>query len=249
MATSLPSWLLPAVGVGVAALVLVAVVGGPSEDERPRARKAEARRVKSAVLEDKARAKADRAYEAMGRRFDRAEAAAAKKGTKTATAKVAVVERKIDRLDEIKARIDSGQATPSELRELMKSGTLRIANPDGSWFGEPTVSGDTALAKARAMSSQFLGTDREVVELDASERKPLPKYAMVLGKLSTISYEPAAGTTRGDTIWDHNAGDRGPFEPAAMKKMLLVADPETRHIHLVQNHAATVFDPGAGIIG
>lgn len=249
MATSLPSWLLPAAGLGVGLLVLAAVVGGPSADERPRAagEKAATKRVKSAALADKTRAKADHAYAAMGRRIDRAEATLATKGTKTASAKVAVVERKVDRIEEIQARIDSGSYTPSELKEWMASGVLKIRNPEGGLFGAVDDSGN-ALERAKKMSEQFHGTDSEVMELSPAERH-ISQYVVSLGPMPDLDYEPRVNSDRNGWIWTHQSGDRGDLVPKAKGKPVLAVDPVTKRPVLVMYRTGMKFDENRGLVG
>ena len=102
---------------------------------------------------------------------------------------------------------------------------------------DPTkAAGGRDLAAARRLAKEFHGTTRgQVVELSASERKPLGRYAVVVGKLDEMVYEPEAGSKRASSRWRHESGDRGPFAARSKEKPLLVVSPGSRRPQIVMD--------------
>ncbi len=180
------------------------------------------KRYRQEVLADKrqqaAEARADRAIERAQAKVERARATGT--GTKTATAKVEAAEKKVEHLEDIASRIEAGNYSPSELRELMKGGILHFKNP-----GTP-ASFDAACSMANAEAKQC-----GVAVLTAAEQKKygLPRYAVAVGPLEQISYE------RGGTIFDHKAGDVGGLRKST-RKSYVVADPRNGKVSIVGGH-------------
>lgn len=94
------------------------------------------------------------------------------------------------------------------------------------------------LKKARALSRQFHGDDTEVLELTPAERKPLPRYVVLAGKLVDFTYQAdSTSPKRKGLPWRHVSGDRGPLQPKANQTPLLVVDPETKRAAIVHGRS------------
>lgn len=93
------------------------------------------------------------------------------------------------------------------------------------------------LEAARRLSRLFHGTPTEVVELSPAERRPLPRYAMLLGRLHELTYMPDATSKRGGYRWQHKSGDRGPGKPRSRRSPLVVIDPATKRPALVMDRS------------
>lgn len=93
-----------------------------------------------------------------------------------------------------------------------------------------------ALSSARRLSKAFHGRT-EVVELSAKERKPLPKYMVVLGDLETLTYAPDKRSKKGNYVWEHKSGDRGFLKRRSKNKPLVVIDPKNRKPAILLNRS------------
>lgn len=107
-----------------------------------------------------------------------------------------------------------------------------------------------SLERARRQARAFHGTDDgTVVELGPQERRGGSRYRVLLGALDGLRYIPPAHSERGGVVWEHDAGDRGPTQPRARRRPLLVADPATGEIQIVKHRSPMRFSPRRGIVG
>lgn len=93
------------------------------------------------------------------------------------------------------------------------------------------------LRAARRMAAQFHGDAGQVVELSPGERKPLPRYVTVVGRMADLTYLPERGSKRADSAWRHRAGDRGMLEAKSGNKPLVVANPVTGRPAIVMDRS------------
>jgi hypothetical protein len=169
----------------------------------------------------------------------RADGKSAKKRPISKVAKKAarIAEKQGD--DDLAVRLERGEIRGDQLASLMKSGTLRRSNPDGS---------TRLVAKAFEESEEFHGNRREVVELDERDRYISP-IGVVMGKIVAITYSAPNDSERAGAPWEHLSGDRGVWEPKAAEKPLLVADAKNGHPHIIQYRSPMKFSPTQGLVG
>lgn len=103
------------------------------------------------------------------------------------------------------------------------------------------------LEQAYELSERFHGQDTEVVELSEQERR-LPRFAVALGKVPDLAYEPRNGSKRGNATYEHKSGDFGNGK-SSHKKPTLVVDPCTGKPHLITGESPMRMDPDAGLRG
>jgi len=224
-----PSTLQIPTGALLAGGIVVAIVGitllAPSQSEEARLA-APSRRREAAIQKreqrvvaiqehkqqrfagdvEKARTKVEKALDATEKK--RSEVAAI--GTAMSERKTRALDKKIDRINDLADKIESGQLSASELRELMASGTLRLKNPEPSTYDQ-----------ACAMSNRLPGHDCAVGELSTTEQTKygLPRYVVAIGPLESISYR------RGSEVYEHEAGDETGIGQHGHGNSYLVADP------------------------
>jgi anti-sigma28 factor (negative regulator of flagellin synthesis) len=213
-----------------------------AEMEARRAEQARLREERRLALEQAALERARRRLEQERLRAERLREQAERARTRTRqralTAKAETAEHREERIDELAARIERGEYTPSEIRELMKSGLLRFRNP-----AERAL-----LTRAMALSARFHDTPIEVIELAPHERQ-LPRYVVALGEIPTITYEPDRHSARGEIIWEHQSGDRGDDAPPGQRRPILAIDPRTGRPLIVPFGSPMTFDPDRGLVG
>jgi len=103
------------------------------------------------------------------------------------------------------------------------------------------------LQRAKSLSKRFHGTTK-VVQLSAKERKPLPKYVVVVGELDELTYAPGKRSQRGRFRYSHKTGDKGRGE-RTRRKPLLVVDPKTKKAAIVANRSGMRFSASRGFVG
>jgi hypothetical protein len=104
---------------------------------------------------------------------------------------------------------------------------------------------DQALfAAARALARRIHGDGHgTVVELDARERGGIwPRYVAFYGYLRELAYRLPRGSARSGVEWVHATGDRGALRPTARARRILVADPRTRKVGVVDAGAPLRVD-------
>jgi len=107
-----------------------------------------------------------------------------------------------------------------------------------------------ALRSAKTLAKRFHGTAvGHVVELDAKERRRPGRYAVVVGELSSLVYDPRGRSKRGGSLWSHESGDRGAGKPKSPNRPLLVVDPKTKQPSIVLNKSTMRFSSRSGLIG
>lgn len=104
------------------------------------------------------------------------------------------------------------------------------------------------LEEARSLSTRFHGVEDEVIELDPHERT-LPRFAVALGRIPELSYEPSRGSERGGVRWEHEAGDFGPLRKRSRRKPMLAADPRNGRPFIVPMRSPVRFDAELGLLG
>ena len=146
------------------------------------------------------------------------------------------------------ARLESGEITGDALRELMGSGQLRIKrNPapiDERKLG-PAERRD--LDAARRMSTQFHGEEL-ILDLAPSERQA-SRFAVALGTMPALEYEPRPGSARSGSIWRHESGDRGDGAKKSRAKPLLAVDARTGRPMIVPMDSPMKLDSRRGLVG
>lgn len=106
------------------------------------------------------------------------------------------------------------------------------------------------LATARRMSKRFHGTPAAVVELAPSERQGgRSRFAMVMGELASMAYEPPRGSKRGGDRWTHEITDRGTGQPQAKNRPLLAVDPKNRRPFLIFGRSPLRVSSARGLVG
>lgn len=133
-------------------------------------------------------------------------------------------------------QIERGEKKGPQLRRFLASNRMKIRarNPD-------------SMTDAEHDSQTFHGEPREVIRLTEAERRPASKYATVIGHIKEIDYVTPSGSQRSGAIWDHHSGDGGPYGHSD-KNPLIVEDPETHLLHIVEDGARTHFSPQMGIL-
>lgn len=155
--------------------------------------------------------------------------------------------------DDLASRLQSGEISGDALRELMGSGQLRFAkNPSGSpvSLNERQLSATERrdLERARDLSREFHGTSGLVLDLEPGERQA-SRFAVALGSMPAIEYEPRSDSDRSGYIWRHESGDRGDGVPKAKGKPLLAVDARTQRPIIVPMHSSMALDPERGLVG
>ncbi len=153
--------------------------------------------------------------------------------------KIATRARRDDDSD-LARRLERGEIRGGDLRALFESGAVRTKrNPAES----------EQLATARRLAREFHGTDSGVVlELDPDERRA-SRYAVVVGEVPAIEYQPPAQSKRAGAVYRHESGDRGPGQPEAHERPLLAVDPVTRRPIIVQHKSPMKFSSKKGLVG
>jgi hypothetical protein len=105
------------------------------------------------------------------------------------------------------------------------------------------------LATAQRLSRRFHGRGDQVLELAPSERQGRSRFAVLVGRLEALTYEPPGGSRRGGTSWTHASGDRGGGKPSARHRPLLVVDPKTRRPFLLFGRSPLRFSSARGLVG
>lgn len=195
---------------------------------------------------EKLRIRAERERERARKLEDQAEKARLKSTSTRVQAKARTSERRAENDDELAGRIERGEFSPGEVRELMARGRLNIKrNP-----------APKQLERAEESSERFHGENREVVELSPAERARLPQFVPAYGRIKSIDIEPRVGSNRGGAIWQHLFSDRGPFSPQNVRAALLVWDPRNpKRLAIVQqddkpgNGPDLHMDESRGIVG
>lgn len=104
------------------------------------------------------------------------------------------------------------------------------------------------LATAKRLSKQFHGDAYHVVELNSRERT-MPRFAVVAGELTDMTYEPNPGSKRSNYKWQHESGDRGFGRSRSGNKPLLVVDPKTKRPAIVAHRSPMRFSSKRGFVG
>lgn len=121
-------------------------------------------------------------------------------------------------------------------------------NPRARHSGAPLCEKDRRqLEDAQRLSEEFHGNKNQVWELEPHERR-LSRFVVKAGSLQDFTYDPGRGSTKGDALYEHEAGDRGLLAPKAKDKPLLVVDPKTRRPALVPNRSPMKLT-GRGFVG
>ncbi len=108
----------------------------------------------------------------------------------------------------------------------------------------------TALRQAKSLAKRFHGSaDGHVVELDAKERRKPGRYAVVVGDLEALVYDPRGKSKRGGVLWHHQSGDRGEGKPKSPNRPLLVVDPKTKQPMIVMDKSPMRWSSVKGLVG
>ncbi len=91
----------------------------------------------------------------------------------------------------------------------------------------PSSGSSAELAKARRLAQEFHGSAAgQVVEIPERERMSPGRFAVVVGELDDLTYQPRPGSNRAAARYRHESGDRGPFRSRSPHKPLLVVSPD-----------------------
>lgn len=232
---------------GIAALSIAALmVIAPSFDaESPADVRRDTKAGKDSAARRRVLDRIDAKKETLDERFDRvrgdrkaAEARAASlsgkaaKRAESSAARLRRTEEQIsrhqDQLEEKYQSVANGRVSPKVVR-------MNPASP-------------ALVEKAIEQSREFHGNPNAVVELNPKDREIGP-LGVVMGKIEAITYAAPRGSERAGAPWEHATGDRGAWQPSAKNKPLLVADPATGRVHIIQDRSPMTFDPERGLVG
>lgn len=195
----------------------------------------------------RARAKAAREEERSKRLEEQAGKARTTTRRKEAEAKAETATKRADKLDDVASRIERGEYTPGELRELMASGALSLKHnpsfqhppadregiePLASAEGHSSKNVDPELRAAMAGSQTLHGVPTEVLKLSAEDRK-VSRYLVDVGDMPDVEYVTDDHSRRAGYEWDHEIGDRGDLLPRSKTDLRLGWDPLNRKLVIV----------------
>ena len=150
-------------------------------------------------------------------------------------------------LADLARRLEGGETTSDEVRELMRKKQLRMRNPKAGTPTNLSPADRSELAAAERLADEFHGGHGAVIELDPAERK-LPRFLAVLGEVPALEYEPSEGQRAGYT-WRHESGDRGMGQQASPNRPALAVRPDNKRPVLVPMRSPVKLDPRKGLVG